>query len=189
MYNYLYKGVFRYMDITTSHTGNESIFGVAASGGLSTLISIAQAAINDHSSKSLSEYTKQCQISSTVYIERHLLQEEVLPDVLNIAQQLYISWIFAAVNLNNYIDGTKTKVKEALNVVASEKFYQDLNRVHIPTEDLINGLETFTSSRFATTPAAPANNTPKYPTNHKLEDKEVKLPAGRQIELKCCLYS
>ena len=154
-----------------------------ANVGFSTAVDLAMAAkstYNDAKVNSLPAFTKSTQISSTVYIQDILKNDEVLSDVLQCAQQLYTAWILAAVNLNNYIDGTSTKIKDALAVVASEKF-KNMNLFHIPTEDIINGLESFTAN---------SNNAYSFKDNVSLSakanqdlDKNVKLPVGRTIEL------
>lgn len=141
---------------------------------LSTAVDLAMAAkstYNDAKTYSLPAFTKSTQIASTVYIQDILKNDEILPDTLQCAQQLYTAWILAAINLNNYIDGTSTKVKDALALIASEAF-KNMNLVHIPTEDIINGLENFSGMEATITAKSSQDLT-----------KDVKLPVGRTVEL------
>lgn len=145
--------------------------------GLSTAVDLAMAAksaYNGAKTMSLPAFTKSTQIASTAYIQDILKNDEVLPDVLQCAQQLYTAWILAAINLNNFIDGTSTKVKDALALIASESF-KNMNLTHIFTEDIINGLENF--SGIAT------EDTKLVAKANQDLNKDVKLPVGRTVEL------
>lgn len=146
-----------------------------ANTGFSTIVDMVKAfasATDEAQHYSLPSFTKSTQISSTVYIQNDLKDEEVLTDTLQCAQQLYISWILAAVNLNNFIDGTNTRVKDALKVVASEEWINKLNQYHINTSDIIKGLENFVGTEAAEVSGLNNDIT-----------KDVKLPVGRTVEL------
>ena len=92
---------------------------------------------------SLPSFIKKTMIASSVYIERSCFDDEILSDVLQCAQQLYISWILTAVSLNGCLAGSKTLVKDAVNVIASEDFTKPLNRYYIDTKDIVKGIENF----------------------------------------------
>lgn len=139
-------------------------------GAIADMVKAFASAASDAQINSLPAFTKSTQISSTVYIQSDLKDEEVLGDTLQVAQQLYISWILAAINLNNFIDGTNTRVKDALKVVASENWLSNLNQPYVNTSDIIKGLEAFTNKGYEAT----LNND---------VFKDVKLPVGRTVEL------
>lgn len=151
---------------------------------------------NDASEVSLPSFTKSTHISSTVYIQNSCVQEEILTDVLQCAQQLYISWILAAVNLNAVIGSTRTKVKDALKVVATEELTNTLNQVHIDTKDILSSLEhfgMFTTTQTSTTTTTTSNkNTGLTVTGNNKEiiksvNTTTSLPVSRVIELKLAL--
>ena len=147
---------------------------------------------NDATEVSLPSFVKSTQISSTVYIQNSCIQEEILTDVLQCAQQLYISWILAAVNLNSVIGSTRTKVKDALKVVATEEMTNSLNQLHVPTEDIIAGIENFgmfSSESTTTTNTSSNKHTGVSVSGNNKEiiksiNTTVSLPVSRVIELK-----
>ena len=153
---------------------------------------------------SLPSFIKKTMIASSVYIQRSCFDDEILSDVLQCAQQLYISWILTAVSLNGCLAGSRTLVKDAINVIASEDFSKPLNRYHIDTKDIIKGIENFGAFPQLRNPFTPIHeeiddihnkikeNMPKRSsssassvTNPKLQDtkSESKLPVGRIVEL------
>ena len=148
---------------------------------------------NDATEVSLPSFTKSTHISSTVYIQNSCVQEEILTDVLQCAQQLYISWILSAVNLNAVIGSTRTKVKDALKVVATEEMTNTLNQVHVDTKEIISGLEHF--GMFATTEETKATTNKSTGLTVTGNNKEIvksintttSLPVSRVIELKLAL--
>lgn len=148
---------------------------------------------NDATEVSLPSFTKSTHISSTVYIQNSCVQEEILTDVLQCAQQLYISWILSAVNLNAVIGSTRTKVKDALKVVATEEMTNTLNQVHVDTKEIISGLEHF--GMFATTEETKVTTNKSTGLTVTGNNKEIvksintttSLPVSRVIELKLAL--
>ena len=152
---------------------------------------------------SLPSFIKKTMIASSVYIQRSCFDDEILSDVLQCAQQLYISWILTAVSLNGCLAGSRTLVKDAINVIASEDFSKPLNRYHIDTKDIIKGIENFGAFPQLNNPFTPIHEEiddihnkikEKMPkrssftssaTNPKLQDaiSESKLPVGRIVEL------
>lgn len=92
---------------------------------------------------SLPSFIKRTMVSSSVYIQRSCFDDEILSDVLQCAQQLYISWILTAVSLNGCLAGSKTLVRDAINVIATEDFTKPLNKYHINTKDIIKGIDNF----------------------------------------------
>ena len=67
----------------------------------------------------LSNYIKKSMVSSRVFIQRTCAEEPILNDLLGSIQQLYLSWILTAIDMNKYVDGTRT-IRNMLDVVATE---------------------------------------------------------------------
>lgn len=146
-------------------------FGI---GELKNLITNAE----DATSRSLTQYIRRSMIASRVFIQREVADEEILPDLLLTLQQMYVGWIMTAMQLNTYIDKTRT-IRTALDVVATENFK------YVPTEDLLNGLSSFTGARFSDDKEKPA--VIRHGGGQVLDTttkKELNLPAGRIIEVK-----
>ena len=138
--------------------------------------------VRDTFGASLPSFTKSTQISSTVYIQNSCMHEDILPDVLQCAQQLYISWILSAVNLNAVIGSSRTKVRDALKVVATEDWFSDLQKEHINTTDIASGIEHFGMFNEVSkhlTVSSGSNSELK-----KTMNKSLDLPVSRVIELK-----
>ena len=77
--------------------------------------------IEDSTSMSLFQYTRRSIVSSRVYIDNTLANEEILTPVMHNIMNLYIGLIMTAMNMNQYIQGTK-KVRDSMSVVATEDF-------------------------------------------------------------------
>lgn len=88
----------------------------------------------------LSNYIKKSMVSSRVFIQRACAEEPILNDLLGSIQQLYLSWILTAIDMNKYVDGTRT-IRNMLDVVATEAMEYNL-----PMQDddaLISGLASY----------------------------------------------
>ena len=110
----------------------------STSGNISDLID----AVNDFKDGrvvSLPAYIKQAFVASRVYVQEDIINEPILPDLLNTLHQLYISFILAAVRLSDYVGNSKTKARDMLRIVASEK----LNMTYECTEDVLPSLNNF----------------------------------------------
>ena len=146
-------------------------------GGLVNTVRDAE----DRLSKSLTQYLKRSMVASRVFIQQEVAQEEVLPDLLMTIQQMYIGWIMTAVQMNQYIDSSRT-VRTALDIVATE------NMRHVSTQDLLQGFETFTYG----SDYLPINR-PTEPLGAGQHGgsgvidtmpKNMNLPSGRIVEIK-----
>ena len=99
----------------------------------------------------LSNYIKKSMVSSRVFIQRTCAEEPILNDLLGSIQQLYLSWILTAIDMNKYVDGTRT-IRNMLDVVATEAMEYNL-----PMQDdniLISGLASYNGyqPKLATNP-------------------------------------
>lgn len=75
--------------------------------------------IEDSTSMSLFQYTRRSIVNSRVYIDNTLANEEILTPVMQNIMNLYIGLIMTAMNMNQYVQGTK-KVRDSMSVVATE---------------------------------------------------------------------
>lgn len=167
---------------------NVNLGGAGGSNGdidLSTIKRMLAAAVefagnySDTTNTSLTNYVKRSMIASRVFIQREVAEEEILPDLLMTLQQMYVGWVLTAMQMNTYVDGTRT-IKKALNVVATE------NIKYVPTDDLLSGLMSFNGKM-----AAGADEKEKSYSGGSsgsvvdtMGKKELNLPSGRIIEVK-----
>lgn len=175
------------------HVGNEAFSGVDVGGvninfnntsnnkdnneqiGFGALVDM----IRDGTGASLTSFTKSTMVSSKVFIQKSCAQSEVLSDLLQCTQQMYISWILAAVGLNTVIQGSRTKVKDALSLIATEEYQKPF----VPTETIFKGLESFDGIRsIKMYDNNDKPNTGSFGTVLSFP-KEVALPTGRIVEL------
>ena len=77
--------------------------------------------IEDSTSMSLFQYTRRSIVNSRVYIDNTLAEEDILTPVMQNIMNLYVGLIMTALNMNQYIQGTK-KVRDSMSVVATEDF-------------------------------------------------------------------
>ena len=136
--------------------------------------------VEDRTSRSLTQYLKRSMIASKVFIQKEVADEEILPDLLLTLQQMYIGWILTAMQMNTFIDSTRT-VRTALDIVATENFK------YVPTDDLLAGLANFHTSKMNVIKEEPFSEEGGH-SGSKLVDtttkKDLNLPSGRIIEVK-----
>lgn len=77
---------------------------------------------------SLSGYTKKTNIISRVYLEESLTREDITIPLMGTLNQLYITWVLTALNLDRTIAGGKT-VREVFGVVSSENYNDPITLV------------------------------------------------------------
>ena len=142
---------------------------------------------------SLPAYIKQAFVASRVYVQEDIINEPILPDLLNTLHQLYISFILAAVRLSDYVGNSKTKARDMLRIVASEKLNQEYENVENILSDFGNFTVTSHKQKLLDV-ATEANKDPNGIPNHAANaattpkiiertDKTNLLPAGRLVEI------
>lgn len=132
----------------------------------------------DRTSRSLTQHLRRSIVASRVYIQRECADEAILSDLLSTIQNMYIGWILTAMQLNTYVDSSRT-VKQALDVVATESLGLK------PTDELIAGMANWNGAKMNVIVGD------KISDNHStggsnvfnLPDK-VNLPSGRIVEIK-----
>ena len=77
--------------------------------------------IEESTSMSLFQYTRRSIVNSRVYIDNTLANEDILTPTMQNIMNLYVGLIMTAMNMNQYIQGTK-KVRDSMSVVATEDF-------------------------------------------------------------------
>lgn len=129
----------------------------------------------------LSNYIKKSMVSSRVFIQRTCAEEPILNDLLGSIQQLYLSWILTAIDMNKYVDGTRT-IRNMLDVVATEAMEYNL-----PMQDdniLISGLASYNGyqPKLATNPKT---GTPVLGNTSIVDTTpvELNLSYGRLVEV------
>ena len=138
----------------------------AASGTLAELVNFCKFGINQyqkHGTPSLTAYTKQTNIMTRLYIEDNILRDEICPPLVGVLNQLYVSYVLSALNLDTLCANGRT-VRQMIEAVGTE----NINLV-----DEI--MKTFGSNSYAYSNEA----TPLV----DLEPATQRLPVGRLIEL------
>lgn len=74
---------------------------------------------NNATSPSLTAYTKQANVMSRLYIEDSILRDDICPPLVGVLNQLYVSYILSALNLDTMCANGRT-VREQFEVVATE---------------------------------------------------------------------
>lgn len=162
----------------TNASGNSTI------GGIWDMLQTAQ----DSMTQSLFQYNRRSVISSRVFIERNLVDEDILtPLMLNI-MNLYAGLIMTAMDMNQYITSTR-KVRDAMSVVATEDF-------KLPQKDTIAEMNQFFMGNNPKMYITRSDGTDIYqdvePTKYgnpsgatiiDPEPKNANLPSGRIIEI------
>lgn len=98
--------------------------GIDASKKVIGTISELNATINDlkdASVSSLSAYTKRTLISSRVYVEDQLANEDITPKIMKLLYQMYSSFILSAIGLTNLIASGKT-IRTMMSAISTENF-------------------------------------------------------------------
>lgn len=111
-----------------------SILADAKNLTLGTLVDFLRTA-EDWKSTSLSQLGKRCNVSSRVYIQDRIADEPVTGDLLQTLHNLYIGYIFTALQINTYVSHNRT-VRDMLGVVGTENY----------VGDKVIGIEDFASS-------------------------------------------
>lgn len=122
--------------------------------------------IQRQAAKSLSQYTKDANIIGRVYMEEKVARDEIAVPLMGVLNQLYVSYILTALNLDRMISSGKT-VRESIGVVASEGYPQVANLIEsaFGKENLDKPLASF-ENQLA-----------------RIEDESQRLVCGRLIEL------
>lgn len=131
----------------------------------------------------LSNYIKKSMVSSRVFIQRTCAEEPILNDLLGSIQQLYLSWILTAIDMNKYVDGTRT-IRNMLDVVATEAMEYNL-----PMQDddaLISGLASYNGHTLKSSIVSKDKSKTPFLGNANIVDStpiELNLSYGRLVEV------
>lgn len=148
----------------------------AAVGTISDLMTVLNT-LKDRNISALSAYTKRTLITSRVYVEDQLAQEDITPKLLKMLNSMYTGFVFCALGMNNMVMSGKT-VREMTNPVATEAFVSFLDKIKNDFGDL------------PITVATEGNDEKEKPSTKyvTLSDKEVKeasnaLFTGRLLQI------
>lgn len=131
----------------------------------------------------LPNYIKKSMVSSRVFIQRACAEEPILNDLLGSIQQLYLSWILTAIDMNRYVDGIRT-IRNMLDVVATEAMEYNL-----PMQDdaaLISGLASYNGYQPKFDSRSQNNSNKDIKGNTTIVDTtsiELNLSYGRLVEV------
>lgn len=78
----------------------------------------------DYTSMSLPQYTKRCMIHSRTFIESMVFENDILPDVMRTAMNMYTGFIITAFDMNKYAVGSKT-VRDMMEIAATESLHEN----------------------------------------------------------------
>lgn len=116
---------------------------------------------------SLPDYLKTTSVMSRMYIEDALYDEDILLPVIGLCNQLYAAFVLTALQLNQYVTGTRT-VRNVLELVA--------------TENLETAAE-LVLAKFGENMVMSMESAGKGGNVVDLDYKEQKLVSGRVIEI------
>lgn len=80
------------------------------------------------SAGSLTRYSKTTSVVSRVYIEEDLVQEDIMVPLMNVLNQIYISYVMTALQLHNVI-ANYAVVRQAIQRVSTEGFVDVLDQI------------------------------------------------------------
>lgn len=156
--------------------------GETTIGGLWNILQNAE----DNMSMSLTQFNRRSIITSRVFIERPLADEEILTPLMLNLMNLYTGLIMSSMNMNTMITSTK-KVRDAMSVVATEDYSINAK----PFEEAISMYFTGQPNMFIGNDRG-EEMTPQpytkidYGSGSKVlepENKNPNLPSGRIIEV------
>lgn len=95
--------------------------------GASTLANVIEFArdVRDGVTDNLPEFTKSTNVVSSVYIQKEIAGEDIVAPLLDVLNQIYVSYVLSALNLNSYIAGGR-RIKDLLRTVAAEGVNDDV---------------------------------------------------------------
>ena len=140
-----------------------TVAAIKGAKGLSSLVRT----IRTGGAASLTEHTKDTNITMRMYIEEALVNEEIMDSVTMFLNQMCAGYVITALNLQSYVSSTKT-VKDLLKVVATEAY---VDTVQIITNEF-GSIDP--DSKIISVEAG----------SIELDSKAQKLFAGRVIEFK-----
>ncbi len=154
----------------------------AAVGSISDLMTVLDT-LKDRNISALSAYTKRTLITSRVYVEDQLAQEDITPKLLKMLNSMYTGFVFCALGMNNMIASGKT-VREMTNPVATEAFVSFLDKIKNDFGDLPVTVATEANAP-KTDPKDKKNDSPLQMLNEKeMKEAAVALFTGRLLEIK-----
>ena len=147
--------------------------------------------IEDSTSMSLFQYTRRSIVNSRVYIDNTLADEDILTPVMQNIMNLYVGLIMTAMNMNQYVQGTK-KVRDSMSVVATEDFtpvsINSMMKSYFLSGNNSDGVEETLNPFKEKENGISARNSAGYSeakTNNKelSSGMDVPLPSGRIIQV------
>ena len=157
------------MSVIGAIAGVAGAVGAAgAAGTLSELLSACKdgarsyGQLKNDMTSSLTAYTKQTNIMSRLYIEDTILRDDICPPLVGVLNQLYVSYVMAALNMDTLCANGRT-VREMVEAVGTENY------------DIIKEIfDKFGSNSY---------NFSNEDEVVKLDNDVQRLPVGRLIEL------
>lgn len=117
--------------------------------------------IREGLSISLTEYTRDANVISKVYIEKSIVNDEIAIPLMATLNQMYIGFVMTALNLNAYVDQTRT-VRDRIRTISTESYVDALDVI----ENNFSKLEYSTEASTV-----------------KLDNEVQKLVVGRIVEM------
>jgi len=118
--------------------------------------------IREGLSISLTEYTRDANIISKVYIEKSIINDEIAIPLMATLNQMYVGFVMTALGLNTYVDHSRT-VRDRIRTISTESYIDAL--------DIIEN--NFSKLEYSTEASGPV----------KLDTDVQKLVVGRIVEM------
>lgn len=100
----------------------------SAMGTVSELFGYLKQMYNRDTSPSLTQYAKNTILTSRTFIERDLANEEILPPLMAVMNQMFCGYVMTALGLNQYIGEGRT-IHDLLKLVSTESYIDVLDIV------------------------------------------------------------
>ena len=98
-------------------------------GSLLSVLNLIES-VKEKKAMSLTEYSKNVNIVSKLYIEKNIASDDIALPLISTLNQIYISYILTAINLNQLVTHTRT-VRDMIKTVATESY--------VDVEQLVDG--------------------------------------------------
>jgi len=138
----------------------------AANGTLAELVNVCKKGLHmyrENCTPSLTAYTKITNIMSRMYVEDNILRDDICPSLVGVLNQLYVSYVLSALNLDTLCANGRT-VRQMIETVGTENY------------DVVDEImKTFGSNNY--------NYSNEASPLVDLEPATQRLPCGRLIEL------
>lgn len=131
--------------------------------------------LHDVSTTSLSEAVRDAMVMSRVYVQSSLADEDIMPPMMQLLNQIYVGYIITALQMNSFVSGSR-RLRDITRMVATESYIDvihDIDEAFMDKHgDKIIGKDIAMEAKFI-----------------ELDGKQQKLASGRVVEIEFSINS